>query len=68
MTKLVAYFVFFAFASLIQSSPVVKRDVSEILRHHVPGHVVYGNGIPGDQAEIVNEHFRVDGIGNYDFG
>ncbi|KAL7015709.1 hypothetical protein ACKWTF_016617 [Chironomus riparius] len=68
MAKFVALIVFLAVAAIIQAIPVVKRDVSVFARQLVPNQVVYGNGIPGNQAEIVNEHSQIDGNGNYDFG
>ena len=68
MAKFIAIFVFCVFLAVNQATPVVKRDVNEVVRHHVPGHVVYGNGISGHAAETVTEHFEIDGIGNYHFG
>ena len=68
MTKFVVIFVFLSFIAIIQATPVVKRDVLDFTKPFVPGHIVYGNGIPAYQAEIVDEHSQIDGNGNYDFG
>jgi len=50
------------------ASLTVKRDVSELLRHRESSHVYYGNGIPGHQTEIEDEHYNIDKAGNYNFG
>ena len=70
MAKFVSIFVLIAFAALVQLTPVVRRDVSELLRHHRPDHEegVLGNGIRGRDAKIVQEHSERDSIGNYKFG
>ena len=68
MAKFVSVFFFTTFIAYSSAIPVDKRDVSELLRHHEPDHVVYGNGILGHQAEIEHEHFNIDKVGNYDFG
>ncbi|CAG9812206.1 unnamed protein product [Chironomus riparius] len=68
MAKIFTVLVVFGLIACCTAATMSKRDVSELLRHHVNEHVHYGNGIPGDQAEIEHEHFNIDKVGNYDFG
>lgn len=48
------------------------REEARLLKHHSAEHtedhtVVYGNGIPGHEAEIIHQEFNRDDYGNYNF-
>lgn len=68
MNKFVIMFVLCALVAYNRASPATKRDIGLTLRAQNEDHtVIYGNGIPGKDAEVTEYEFNKDDIGNYNF-
>lgn len=64
MKIFVTIFALCALVAFSRATPV-KRDVSHLARHS--DGPIFGNGIPGHEAEVTHYEFNKDDHGNYNF-